>query len=78
MKRRYIKELWSVRFQKMHRIEKGMASRYSLLAQKANKLPKEEKVKHFIESSLKEIHDDEVKHAALVEELMDILKRQNG
>jgi len=76
MKRKHYKELWKLRFQKMRSTEAKMYKGYGTLISKCDNLPKPESVKKFIKSTLEKIRKDELKHAGLVEKLIEILKRQ--
>lgn len=76
MKRHHTKELWKLRFQKMRSTEAKMYKGYGTMLTKIDKLPKPESVKQFIKSTIQKIQKDELRHAGLVEKLIEILKRQ--
>ncbi|HTL71599.1 MAG TPA: hypothetical protein VL404_09950 [Candidatus Eisenbacteria bacterium] len=72
MKLKLYKELWQSRFQKMLELERGAVRDYEeLLAESRAKFKKAA-----LEAHLEHLIADEKKHARLVEELLEILKRQ--
>ena len=72
MERRFYKELWSIRFNKMFELEKqGIVAYEGLLRECKNKHKG-----HSIEAHLERLIADEKRHAILVEELLRILNTQ--
>ena len=72
MERRFYKELWSIRFNKMLKLEKqGIAVYEALLQECRNKYKG-----HSVEAHLERLIVDEKKHVILVEELLRILVAQ--
>ena len=72
MERRFYKELWSIRFNKMLELEKQGIVAYEGLLHKCKNKHKG----HSIESHLERLIADEKRHAILVEELLRILDAQ--
>lgn len=72
MERRFYKELWSARFKKMLELEVQGVADYQALLDECRQNYKG----HSIEPHLEKLVSDEKKHAALVEELIQILGRQ--
>ena len=72
MERRFYKELWSLRFNKMLALEKKSVVDYQALLDECKKRFKN----HSIASHLERLIADEKKHALLVQELIEILSRQ--
>ena len=72
MKRRFYKELWSNRFERMLRLKEKSAEDYLALIDECKKRFKD----HSIIAHLTQLVADENKHAALVRELIGILNRQ--
>jgi rubrerythrin len=73
MDRRFYKELWRVRFQKMLRLENESIENYKQLLDESNsKYPEH----HVLKTSFQKLITDEEKHARLVKELLEILERQ--
>ena len=72
MERRFYKELWRLRFNKMLVLEKKSAVDYKALLDECRKKYKN----HPIEAHLERLIKDEKRHATLVEELARILNSQ--
>lgn len=72
MERRFYKELWKLRFQKMLKLEKQSISDYQSLLKDLNKRFKN----HVVAPHLETLVADEKKHALLVEQLLQILDSQ--
>ena len=72
MERRFYKELWSIRFNKMLELEKQSVVAYQALLDESKKKHKG----HSIEPHLEGLIADEKKHVTLVEELLQILDAQ--
>lgn len=72
MKRRFYKELWSLRFERMLKLEEKSAADYQALIDECKKRFKN----HAIVTHLTQLVVDEKKHALLVRELIKILNRQ--
>ena len=72
MERRFYKELWSIRFNKMLELEKQSVVTYEGLLRECKNKHKG----HSIESHLERLIADEKRHAILVEELLRILDAQ--
>ena len=72
MERRFYRELWSIRFNKMLKLEKQSVVAYQALLDESKKKHKG----HSIEPNLEKLIADEKKHALLVQELIEILSRQ--
>ena len=73
MERRFYKELWSIRFDKMLKLEKQSVAAYQALLDESRKRHKG----HSIEPNLDKLIADEKKHTLLVQELIEILDRQS-
>lgn len=76
MNSEHYKELWTLRFQKLLKVEKESARRYKSLIKKSVCVKKSKEVKQTIVSSLEEIYRDEIKHVKLVKKLISILSEQ--
>ena len=74
MKRRFYKELWGVRFNKMLDLEEKSVVNYQALLDEC----KSHFRHHSIVAHLERLIIDEKKHAVLVRELIKILDRQVG
>ena len=74
MERRFYKELWRIRFNKMLELEKQAVVDYQALLNESRKKHKG----HSIEPNLEKLIADEKRHALLVQELIEILGRQPG
>ncbi len=72
MERRFYKELWAIRFNKMLELEKKSFVDYQALLEECKKRFKD----HSIIAHLERLIADEKNHAILVQELIDILNRQ--
>ncbi len=72
MERRFYKELWNIRFNKMLELEKQSVVAYQALLDESRKRHKG----HAIEPNLEKLIVDEKKHTVLVEELLKILGTQ--
>ncbi len=72
MRRKFYRELWSLRFEKMLGLEKKSACDYQALLNECRKHYKG----HSIGPHLERLIRDEKKHILLVEELLAILNRQ--
>lgn len=72
MERRFYRELWSLRFNKMLKLEKKSVVTYRDLLEECQKRFKD----HSIISHLERLIRDEKRHARLVQELIKILNRQ--
>ena len=73
MERRFYKELWSLRFNKILKLEEKSVVDYEALLRDCKKHSKN----HSIISHLERLIVDEKKHAILVQELIQILERQS-
>ncbi len=76
MKRKYYRDLWEMRFKKMHESEDGMCSAYSELIKECDGLPKTAKVRNFIKQTIESIQVDEKRHVKLIEKMQTILENQ--
>ncbi len=72
MERRFYKELWNLRFNKMLGLEKQSVVDYQALLDDCKKRFKD----HAVVPHFEKLIADEKKHALLVEELLQILERQ--
>lgn len=72
MERRLYRELWSIRFQKMLKLEKDSAVSYEKLLNQCRQSNKD----HAVIGHLERLVQDEKRHAKLCEELLEILGRQ--
>lgn len=72
MERRFYRELWELRFNKMLELEKKSVVDYEALLEECRKRFKN----HAIQEHLEKLIHDEKKHARLVGELLEILARQ--
>jgi rubrerythrin len=72
MDNRFYKELWSLRFEKMLKLENDSVVAYQALLKETKKHFKN----HSIVAHLERLITDEKKHALLVEELIHILEKQ--
>lgn len=72
MEKRFYKELWQLRFQKMLNLEEESIVAYQSLLEECQKRFKD----HPIIPHFETLIADEKKHAALVRELLKILERQ--
>ena len=73
MDRRFYKELWKIRFNKILELEKQSVVTYQVLLEESRKRHKG----HSIEPNLEKLIADEKKHTLLVQELIEILDRQS-
>lgn len=72
MRRKFYKELWRLRFEKMLRLEREAMNEYEALLKECEKTHKD----HPVADHLKRLAEEERKHASLVEELQRILEAQ--
>ncbi len=72
MKREFYRELWSLRFNRMLKLEEKSIVDYQALLDECKKHFKD----HSIVTHLTKLVADEEKHAMLVGELIEILNRQ--
>ena len=72
MERRFYKELWGLRFNKMLALEKRSVVDYQALIEECKKHFKN----HSVIAHLERLVADEKKHVLLVQELIQILDRQ--
>ena len=72
MERRFYKELWKLRFEKMLKLEKDSIVAYQALLDESKRRFKN----HSINAHLERLITDEKKHALLVQDLIQILERQ--
>ena len=72
MERRFYRELWSIRFNKMLGLEQQSVTDYQELLKECRKKYKG----HSIEPNLERLISDEKKHVLLVQELIEILNKQ--
>lgn len=72
MRRKFYKELWKIRFEKMLALEKKSTKDYESLLDECRSHPKGPAIKKHLEHLIA----DEKKHAKLCEELLAILNRQ--
>ena len=72
MEKRFYKELWDLRFHKMLQLEKQSAAAYQALLDRCEK----DFAGHSMIPHFKKLIADEKRHVLLVQELIDILKRQ--
>ncbi len=73
MEKRLYKQLWSLRFKKMLKLEEKAAADYEALLMECREKYKD----HAIIHELERLVSDEKKHALLVMELLEILGRQS-
>ena len=73
MEKSFYKELWDIRFKKMLELEKKSVTAYQALLDESKKKHRG----HSIEPNLEKLIADEKKHILLVQELTEILNRQN-
>ncbi len=71
MQRKLYKELWTMRFQKMLKLEEQSITDYESILKECKG-----KKKSVLETDLKQLILDEKKHAKLVRELLSIVNRQ--
>ena len=72
MKRKYLRELWGLRFDKMLQLESTAVHDYEQLLEECRSYA----AGHAIESHLERLIADEKRHVKLAQELLSILKRQ--
>lgn len=72
MERKFYKDLWSLRFKKMLKLEEQSIVDYEKLLAETKKRVQNE----IISEHLKKLISDEKKHVLLVKELLQILERQ--
>ncbi len=72
MRRKFYKELWKIRFDKMLALENKSVDDYTSLLNQCKDHPSGEAIKRHLEQLI----TDEKKHAKLCEELLKILNRQ--
>ncbi len=72
MERRFYKELWQIRFQKMLKLEEDSVKAYEKLSKEAQKITGSEAVRPHLERLIA----DEKRHSLLVNELLKILNKQ--
>ena len=73
MERKFYKEIWSIRFNKMLELEEKSVVGYQALLEECKKKYKG----HSIEPHFEKLIADEKKHVLLVQELIEILNRQD-
>ena len=72
MERKFYKEVWAIRFNKMLELENKAVTEYQALLEECKRKHKG----HSIEAHLERLIKDEKKHAGLVQELITILDSQ--
>ena len=72
MQRKLFKELWSLRFQKMLDLEEESVKEYQRILKACGTA----KVSDDVKGKLKQLVEDETRHAKYVRELIKILDRQ--